>query len=418
MKISRDEILTGTKVGFRATFLTKLGVDEIKASTTNLQSGFLYGDSTKDGLCVVKKNLDGTTEIQTPLFGYVYGIVNLSRILTWISLNGKTNDSCFLKITVGYADNMEKLYKLNICKFVLGFDENKFYNVFNTRNMVGCLSIKTAMPTNITDGEPNAITLYNNYSSVDTSRYGVCFNGLKDNLLTFGYIGRSGYEKKQMEINNLLSYFAVYAYTTLVEPEYTIDDIAKIKELNEKCKEVINGFESYKNFKKAYKNIKVSVDLYDMDGQEEIYWNKLRDNIYRLVVNFFAYAEGNAVELNYDTDESVFQIRGANVLGSAFLNGVDVVESNLVGTYGMCTMLSCNIESANLNYCKFMSECKITDSVISNSYVGNETVCENCTIVGDSTICGKMVSCKIENGVKYTEDAVFKKCKKDNLTKV
>lgn len=417
MKISKDEILLGTRLGFSATFVTKKSLKDVEFETTSTQGGMVYGDGKNT--CVAKKNLDGTTEIRTPLFGYSAGIVNLSRVLGWVEKNAKTDERCLLKVFVGYKDGMEQLYKLNICKFVLGFNEEKFYNVFpKMQNTVGGKSIKSVCPGSLEDGEPNIISMYNNYASTDTSQYGVCFNGLKENILEIGYFGGKGYEGKQMEIVSLVSWFAVYAYTTLLEPEYTIDDLQKIRELNSKCKDVVERFSSYENFKKFYKNISITVDLREMDGQEEVYWNMLRERIYKMVLGFFSFLDGKGVELNYDTDESVFQVRGAKTTGAATLNGVDVVESELEGTYGMCTFLSCDTNSSILNYCKLMGESVAENSVVSNSYISKDSVCKNCTITGDSTICGTVVSCKIEDGVKYTEDAVFRHCKKNNLVEI
>lgn len=417
MKISRDEILMGTRIGFSATFVTKKKTEDIAFETASAQCGMFYGD-TADA-CAVEKNLNGTTEITTPLFGYSAGIVNLSRVLGWIGNNAKTDGRCRLRVYIGFNDGMEQLYKLNICKFVLGFNEEKFYSAFpKMRNAVGAKSIKNVWPPSLDEGEPNIISMYNNYSNSYPFQYGVGFNGLKDGVIEIGYFGGKGYEEKQMEIVSLVSMFAVYTYTTLAEPEYTIDDLQKIRELNDKCREVVERFSSYENFKKFYKNISITVDLREMDGQEEIYWSKLRGKIYRMASEFFSFLDVRKVELNYDTDESVFQIRGAKTSGDANLDGVDVVESELGGTYGMCTFLTCEIDSSVLKYCRVMGESNVKDSVVSNSYISKDSVCENCTITDDSTICGTVVSCKIEDGVKYTEDAVFKHCKKDNLVEI
>lgn len=403
--------MSGALAGFSATFATDAPLEDVVSGTENPYGGFVYGD----GGCSAERGLDGLVRVTAPLSPYPSAIVNLSRVLGWISSNASTDNRCSLTVDIGFSPGMEPLYRLNVCKFVLGFDEDRFYKAFpRAVSRIGSRSVKTARPLSLDGAEPSVLARYNNYPSEDTSSLGVRFGSLKDGRLSFAYARGEGYASKQAEIVSLMEYFVLYTYGVLSSPEFTLEDINDMGRLNDAMKDYVARFSTYKDFKRHYKDVSLTVDLREMDGREEVYWNMLREGIYRLVTSFLEFSEGE-VELNYDTDESVFQIRGARISGSASLENADAVESELSGIYSSCTLFSCKVSGSSLNYCRAVGESVVKDSLLSNSYISADTVCENCVITGDSTICGKAVSCKIQDGVKYTEDAVFRKCGKENL---
>lgn len=420
MELSKYQILAKAKLSFEVTFLSKRKFNDIVEGLTNPTIGMVFNEHDASGLniCTLTKLMDGRYKLETPFYDYTKSRVCLSSFLTYIANNEKTDDRCFLKTKVCFNDQNDNLYKLNICKFVLNFDEEKSYSLFpNRKKAIGGRSIEHIYPLSMDMQIDSLFGQYNEYANIDTRDYGVCFNELKDNVLVFQYIGGKGFENKLGEIEQLVDYYIVNTYTSLVSPEFTQYDMDELKKRSEKYKQTLESFSSYKDFKKRFSKINVLVDLYNIDGQENVWWNQLKERLYEIVVNVFGCSNEKAT-INYDTDEGMYQLKDVELETFSMVNNVDIIDSKMCGNFNSCNFYNTTLSNSTIDYSALLSESVVECSTLRNTYVSEDVKCSDCTMWGDSTACGHFENCTLGDGVKYTNNAKFKICKKGNLIKV
>lgn len=420
MELSKYQILAKAKLSFEVTFLSKRKFNDIVEGLSNPTIGMVFNEHDAGGLniCALTKLMDGRYELETPFYDYTKSRVCLSSFLTYIANNEKTDDRCFLKTRVCFNNQNDNLYKLNICKFVLNFDEEKSYSLFpNRKKAIGGRSIEHIYPLSMDMQIDSLFGQYNEYANIDTRDYGVCFNELKDNVLVFQYIGGKGFENKLGEIEQLVDYYIVNTYTSLVTPGFTQYDIDELKKRSEKYKQTLESFSTYKDFKKRFSKIKILVDLYGMDGQENVWWNQLKERLYEIVVNVFGCSNEKAT-INYDTDEGMYQLKDVELETFSMVDNVDIIDSKMCGNFNSCNFYNTTLTNSTIDYSALLSESVVECSTLRNTYVSEDAKCSDCTMCGDSTACGHFENCTLEDGVKYTDNAKFKNCKKGNLIKV
>lgn len=420
MELSKYQILAKAKLSFEVTFLSKRKFNDIVEGLTNPTIGMLFNEHDAGGLniCSLTKLMDGRYKLETPFYDYTKSRVFLSSFLTYIANNEKTDDRCFLKTRVCFNDQNDNLYKLNICKFILNFDEEKSYSLFpNRKKAIGGRSIEHIYPLSMDMQIDSLFGQYNEYANIDTRDYGVCFNELKDNVLVFQYIGGKGFENKLGEIEQLVDYYIINTYTSLVSPEFTQYDMDELKKRSEKYKQTLESFSSYKDFKKRFSKINVLVDLYDIDGQENVWWNQLKERLYEIVLNVFGCSNEKAT-INYDTDEGMYQLKDVELETFSMVNNVDIIDSKMCGNFNSCNFYNTTLSNSTIDYSALLNESVVECSILRNTYVSEDVKCNDCTMWGDSTACGHFENCTLGDGVKYTDNAKFKNCKKGNLIKV
>lgn len=420
MELSKYQILAKAKLSFEVTFLSKRKFNDIVEGLTNPTIGMVFNEHDAGGLniCFLTKLMDGRYKLETPFYDYTKSRVFLSSFLTYIANNEKTDDRCFLKTRVCFNDQNDNLYKLNICKFILNFDEEKSYSLFpNRKKAIGGRSIEHIYPLSMDMQIDSLFGQYNEYANIDTRDYGVCFNELKDNVLVFQYIGGKGFENKLGEIEQLVDYYIINTYTSLVSPEFTQYDMDELKKRSEKYKQTLESFSSYKDFKKRFSKINVLVDLYDIDGQENVWWNQLKERLYEIVVNVFGCSNEKAT-INYDTDEGMYQLKDVELETFSMVNNVDIIDSKMCGNFNSCNFYNTTLSNSTIDYSALLNESVVECSILRNTYVSEDVKCSDCTMWGDSTACGHFENCTLGDGVKYTDNAKFKNCKKGNLIKV
>lgn len=420
MELSKYQILAKAKLSFEVTFLSKRKFNDIVEGLTNPTIGMVFNehDAGSLNICSLTKLMDGRYKLETPFYDYTKSRVFLSSFLTYIANNEKTDDRCFLKTRVCFNDQNDNLYKLNICKFILNFDEEKSYSLFpNRKKAIGGRSIEHIYPLSMDMQIDSLFGQYNEYANIDTRDYGVCFNELKDNVLVFQYIGGKGFENKLGEIEQLVDYYIINTYTSLVSPEFTQYDMDELKKRSEKYKQTLESFSSYKDFKKRFSKINVLVDLYDIDGQENVWWNQLKERLYEIVINVFGCSNEKAT-INYDTDEGMYQLKDVELETFSMVDNVDIIDSKMCGNFNSCNFYNTTLSNSTIDYSALLNESVVECSILRNTYVSEDVKCSDCTMWGDSTACGHFENCTLGDGVKYTDNAKFKNCKKGNLIKV
>ena len=117
--------------------------------------------------------------------------------------------------------------------------------------------------------------------------------------------------------------------------------------------------------------------------------------------------------INYDTDISRLQIKGAIFKDSFLIKDVDLVNCNASGVLEDCNLWNCKISKAHLEDCSLIISNTVTDCKITRTEMGVKTFIDNCYIEnGSRTINGKINNSIVRSG------QIAETAKIDNKTEV
>lgn len=342
----------------------------------------------------------GMTKISTELLPYASAKLRLSDIYKHIQEVGYTDGTCSISITVRLKGL--NLCNLNKCKFILSFDEDMSYKMFKGReNRIGAKSVKSF----VTDTCLNDI--YNEIGRFDGDGYGVNFTKLQDNLISYGYVGGSGYEKKFVETSTLIDYYICHLYSTLTEPAYTIDEVNTLKSMARRAAELNKVFETYDSFTEHYPNAVMLVDMYPMSDTASVFWTVVKQRVKDLFLCGGITCD-TKVKFNYDSDSGAYQIKDTEFCGYAHLSNTDIVDCKVMGCLESCDLYDCTVSDSILKSCSVMGATEIKRSNLSSVYLSDESLCKECRIFGDSILTGKCVKCVVGETAHVSDDARMK----------
>lgn len=350
----------------------------------------------------------GMIELVTGPLHFTEAKLILAKTLKWIKENGSTNDRCSIHINLAFNGKIlgpsVNVTNLDVCKFVLNFDENKVYDEFpNRKNSVYAKSIKFIVPINMTESSTSKI-IWNNYKFVNEKYYGVNFTKVPKGYIEFRYLGGKDYETKYNSILRITEHFIISLYETLTNPNYTKEDEEELNKIIENHRHVIQSYKSYKKFKVSYPDIHVMVDLKTNESIIESYYVKFRDILFKLIT------ESNLKKglINYDSDIGKIQVKDANIDPCFNINDVDLVDCTIRGNITNCDLFNCRILNSSLNRSNIFGESTIFESKIEDSYVSRNVEVENSYIFGDlGVFSGKMNGGIFRKG-RATPHAKFK----------
>lgn len=340
-------------------------------------------------------------ELVTGPIPYQESRLVLRKVLKWIEENGWTTEKCGLHINISfdefYVKLACKLSHLDKLKFILSYDESKIFNAFPDReNNIYARGLKQVFPVNrfMTLDEVKGISK-DMYVTPNTKYYSVNFDKIKNNYLEFRSIGGAGYEKKSDEIIDILEYNAMTLFECLNDPSYNEDNIRTLNKILAEHKNTIGAFNSAEIFMLKFPQIKIFVDL---KGDMEIikhYFHLLRDKLFDIII--FGGVKNALV--NYDSDISRVQVKGAKFQDSFLIRDLDLVNCNASGILEECNLWNCKISKAHLEDCNLLVANSITDSKITKCDMGVRTTIDNCYIEnGSRTIDGKVTNSIIRTG--------------------
>lgn len=381
MDKSKFQILSSAELAFRAEFYQE----------------------TKDKYYPYGQNVTeyGKTIITTEMLPYASAKLRLSDLFKHIKDNGYTDGTC--SFTVSVKLNGVNIFNVNKCKFIMSFDEEMSYNAFpKRRNRIGAKSIKAfADSAGMKD-------IYDEINRFVGDGYGVDFTKIQDGVINYGYIGGENYEDKFIEASALCDYYIVHLYSVLAEPAYTVEEVAKLKEIARKSVETNAVFDTYENFAKVYKNAEILVDMDSVERTASVFWTVIKPRLKDIFLCGGITPE-TKVSFNYDSDSGAYQIRETEFEGYVYLSNIDIVECKLSGKLESCDLYGCDVTDSILNLCSVMSDTKLKRSLINSTFLSDESVCTQCRLFGDTIATGKCVKCEIGGAVQVREDAKIKK---------
>lgn len=325
----------------------------------------------------------GMIELVTGSLPFVEAKMILSKMLKWIRENGSTNDRCSIHINISFDGEklgpVANIINLDIGKFVLNFDEDKVYDAFpNRKDSVYAKSIKFVLPlSGMTQSSPGK-NVWKNYMFVNDKYYGVNFTKIPKNYVEFRYLGGVDYEKKYSTILLMAEHFIISLYETLNNPAYTNEDIKKLDKILNKHKDVIQSYKSYKYFKEKFPKITLMVDLKTATQVIELYYGKIRETLFNLLTK-------SGVEsglINYDSDTSKVQLKGADLQKCFEISGVDIVDCKIQGNIKSCDVFDSELNNSSVFESNLFGNTVCNESKVEDSYVSKNVEVNNCYVFG------------------------------------
>lgn len=369
-----------SKIGFEFEFFANDDIKKAKESLSNALNKKIrieekaHSDFSPSG-DVFKMEPDnsggtGMIELVTGSLPFPEAKLILSKTLKWIRENGSTNDRCSIHINISFDGKklgpISNITNLDVGKFVLNFDEDKVYKTFpNRKDSVYAKSIKFILPlSGMTHPSPGK-NLWKNYMFVNEKYYGINFTKIPKGYIEFRYLGGAKYETKYNDILSMIDHFIISLYDTLVNPEYTKEDMKALDIILNKHRDVIQAYKSYEIFNKNFPEIKIMVDLKTSPQIIQMYYPKIREKLFDLLTK----ADMKSGLINYDTDAGRVQIKDTDLVKCFEISGVDIVDCKIKGNIKSCDIFDCNITDSSLFESNIFGSCILSRCKIEDSYV-------------------------------------------------
>jgi len=419
---SNEELnaIHSSKVGFEFEFFANESLDSAKESLSRTLNKKIRIEEkahsdfapTEDVFKMEPDNSGGTgmIELVTGPLPFVEAKLIMAKTLKWIRENGTTNERCSIHVNLAFDGKklgpITNMSKLDIGKFVLNFDEDRVYEAFpNRKDSVYAKSIKFIVPlSGMTQSSPGK-NIWRNYAFVNDKYYGINFTKIPKGYIEFRYLGGKDYEKKYSTILSMTEHFITSLYETLVNPNYTEDDLKLLDSVLEKHRHVIESYKTYKAFKEKFPDIHLMIDLKTEDQIVEMFYPRIREKIFELLTK----ADMKEGLINYDADSGRIQIKDAKLMRCFEVKGIDIVDSVIQGNIINCDIFGCDIKNSSVFESNLFGATVVEDCKIEESYVSKNVVCEDSYVFGKRGVfSGEMVGGIFRQG-RATNFARFSK---------
>jgi hypothetical protein len=382
-----------SKIGFAFEFFVKEEINLAKENIANILNKKIRVEEKIHSVflptsSVFKIEHDNSGELGminliTGSLPFVEAKMVLSKMLKWIKENGSTNDRCTILVNVSF-DNKKlgpnvNVSKLDIGKFVLNFNEDKVYESFPDRkDSVYAKSIKFILPLGgMTQQSPNK-NIWKNYMFVNENYYGANFTKISDGYVKFRYLGGANYEKKYSTILEMIEHFITSLYETLDNPIYSKEDLAKLNEVLNKHRDVLQAYKTYEKFNKKFPEISIMIDLKTAKQTVEMYYPKIRERVFDLLTK----ADMKSGLINYDSDSGRIQIKDADLKRCFEISGFDIFQCTVKGNIKNCDIFDSEINDAFVFESNLFGGTTCKDCKIENSYISRNVNVDNSFIFG------------------------------------
>lgn len=419
---SNEELnaIHSSKVGFEFEFFANESLDSAKESLSRTLNKKIRIEEkahsdfapTEDVFKMEPDNSGGTgmIELVTGPLPFVEAKLIMAKTLKWIRENGSTNERCSIHVNLAFDGKklgpITNMTKLDIGKFVLNFDEDRVYEAFpNRKDSVYAKSIKFIVPlSGMTQSSPGK-NIWRNYAFVNDKYYGINFTKIPKGYIEFRYLGGKDYEKKYSTILSMTEHFITSLYETLVNPNYTEDDLKLLDSVLEKHRHVIESYKTYKAFKEKFPDIHLMIDLKTEDQIVEMFYPRIREKIFELLTK----ADMKEGLINYDADSGRIQIKDAKLMRCFEVKGIDIVDSVIQGNIINCDIFGCDLKNSSVFESNLFGATVVEDCKIEESYVSKNVICEDSYVFGKRGVfSGEMVGGIFRQG-RATDFARFSK---------
>jgi hypothetical protein len=442
MNLSSVNFFYCVNIGFEFEFYSDLNRNEIaldlgKVLGKKIMVFSKYHSSFKPTKDIFKIEPDYSggskmVELITGPLPYFESIPILIKTLKWIDENGYTDKKCAFQFGVSIDTSIypeiTPVGKINILKFILGFDENVIYKKFPDRyGSLYAKSIKRIIPSNRFVDPTNLSFIDKNLFEVPLEKnMGINFLKVPEGYFEVRYLGGKDYQKKYTSIKDVMDYIITYTFQVLETNDgFSENDLKILKSFLSEIYKNASSFIDSQTFQKNYPHLNVMIDLKSDPQILRSFFLNVRDVLYDLIV------ENNIKEgmINYDSNLGKFQIKDVETQRAYLLKDYDILDSKISGNILNCRLFGCNlsnstIEDSDLITTNEIDKSKIinTDVMFSNtvhdSYIDNKEKEINCEVYGGiirSGYIGKLATISPETEV--VDDASDDKKMKGTLKK-
>lgn len=369
------------------------GVDEsFKASDSLYKLSNKYSEFSK------------TFIFETGFMKYEDGIHCMLKTMNLVEYFGFTCDRCEMKVNIQInedSSNSVKLNNLNKFKYLIGLDESRLLDMWNTENNERqklyydqhlYISAKNPYSTFMTSKvvENMDPTVFNFPSS---EFFGHNFSKLNEGYLQINYIGGKDYHKRKREAKETIDLVIQRLNETLSNNyEYDITEKRKIEKIVEEYRESVDSTKNYSRFKVKYPKVKVYYDLSESEYRIDSNFNNIREKLFKLVV----FGKVEEALINYDNERKVFQVKDAIIDQNIIIEGVEFYNCQINADAKNCLFENCTIKNSKLEEC----------DILTSNYIKNSKVLD-CTYHGGGN---DIVSSYIDNKIESKIDADVRKC--------
>lgn len=392
------------KIGLEFELFSKLPIDHLFESLErNLKKKLKYfneGHSdfvpTAD-IWKLERDYSGGTSMYELVSGplpYDDAFFYINKVFNFIKRNGYTTDKSAFQVNISLTDKT-KMSQFNKLKFAVLLNEEQLFKDFpNREGNLYCKSIKHFIPltksfVDIDNLNPS------NFTIPDSKYYGVNFTKLSKGYLEFRYFGGAKYEKN---INIYTEYINEWIKTMQKSTNslYTKKEYSKLQQYIKSKIPLMDAYKSYKNFKYAFPNIEVWVNLVRTPSFVETHYHMIKDKIFEIM------AEANLTKgvINYNSDYSTLEIKEGEFKNIYQLKDVTLIDCELKGELTNCRIFESTINNALIRGSHIYQETKISNSKLNDCYVSSDTELKNCYITSNKTIClGQLTNCIFRRGL-------------------
>ena len=392
-------------VGLEWEFYSKIPLDQLfEKIERNLKIKLKFfneghsGFSPSNGVWKLERDYSGGSnmlELVSEPLPYEQAIDYMHKVFNLIKRNGYTTDKCAFQINISLNDKtlMNRVNKLKIA--LLLNEEGIFEDFPHRKGNMYCKSVKHFLPLT---KHFNTLDKVNpsNFTIPESKYYGIDFTKLKKGYLEFRYFGGKGYEKNYDIYNAYINHFIQMLYKS-TNNLFSPKELSLLNTYIKSKKLLLNAYKSYKNFKYAYPNIEIWVNLVNTTSFIETHYHMIKDKIFEIM------SEANLKKgiINYNSDYSSIEIKDGEFENTYKLeNAVLINCKGVTGDIINCRIFESTIANAHLMGCQVYQDTTIADSKLNDCYVSSGSSLINCYIasISNTIIIGKLTSCIFRSG--------------------
>lgn len=231
------------------------------------------------------------------------------------------------------------------------------------------------------------------------------------------------YKPNWTVLSMMLDYFASYTNACALR-KIDATDYNTVNTIREKFNKISEGFSSYADFKKLCNGLfRVTMDMNDEETYIEAFFSMIKPELFRIycLLSQCAAHGGKHICVNYDTDESRWQVRGFETTGFGLndVRNLDIVSCILKNThFGNCNIMDCEVSNCDLEDCSLIGNCDVKNCNLTNCYCGTDTCIANSNVEVNNTMDGLVKHSFVGDDNSYTDNARFVASKNKNNRKV
>ena len=403
-KYTLPEVFGATSIGFVFEFYSSKQTNFIveNLGKRTMKDVVTTNDITYEpspGRAILLKEYEGKKprySFKLPRQKFSLAIPLMKEVLSWLSETSDCTFDTVMRVNMSFDHHhlrtLRDISNMSPNMLILKIDEEYIFDRFpNQEDSPYAMSIKTLMPMSEAVYTHDILKNVNYIIGTPKGKhFGIDFTNYTRGILEFNYIGGVEYSEKQKEIMELIEYYVIKTYQSLNETEYSKSEHSELKFMTNQFYKIHEAYYDPEKFQELFPEIKLAVNMRRDSQLLKTYWPKIRNTVFETVINNNL-REG---EFNYDSDISVYQLRGADI-NCTTLKEFDLVKCNITGIVENCNLIVCEVNNARLLDSKVVKGTNISNSYLRGVTVEEQNELENCFVENNYEV----LNCTIRNSI-------------------